>query len=186
MPYKDFEKARARHREYMRDWYHENKSKHIALVDKRRKEIIRWLREFKATLNCAECGEDHPACLDFHHNDPAKKEITLARLRQYVWSKERILKEVSKCTVLCSTAIANIIGLIMAYETTRAALALFPREIFVESGGDEGSRTLIVRFTRPTLCCIRLSYIASKKFGGAKRSRTSTTCLQGRHHPVRS
>jgi len=178
MPYKDFEKARARHREYMRDWYHENKSKHIALVDKRRKEIIRWLREFKATLNCAECGEDHPACLDFHHNDPAKKEITLARLRQYVWSKERILKEVSKCTVLCSTAIANIIGLIMAYETTRAALALFPRESFVKAGGDEGSRTLIVRFTRPTLCCIQLSYIANEKFGGLGEIQTLTRSLQ--------
>ena len=32
---------------------------------------------------------------------------------------------------------------------------------------------------------IQLSYIAVE-FGGAKRSRTSTSCLQGRHHPVRS
>ena len=33
--------------------------------------------------------------------------------------------------------------------------------------------------------CFQLSYIA-KSFGGAKRSRTSTSCLQGRHHAVRS
>ena len=37
---------------------------------------------------------------------------------------------------------------ILAYETSEPPL-LYSR---VEVGGDEGSRTLIVRFTRPTLC----------------------------------
>lgn len=51
----------------------------------------------------------------------------------------------------------------MAYETIEPPLLYFR----VKLGGDEGSRTLIVRFTRPVLFCIQLSYIAFGKFGGA-------------------
>jgi hypothetical protein len=45
-------------------------------------------------------------------------------------------------------------------------------------GGDEGSRTLIVRFTRPTLFCIQLSYIANEEFGGLGEIQTLTRSLQ--------
>ena len=46
---------------------------------------------------------------------------------------------------------------VMAYETIEPPL-LYSR---VKLEGDEGSRTLIVRFTRPTLFYIQLSYIAA-------------------------
>ena len=46
----------------------------------------------------------------------------------------------------------------MAYETIEPPLLYFR----VKLEGDEGSRTLIVRFTRPTLFCIQLSYIADE------------------------
>jgi len=65
-----------------------------------KKELREWFRQFKSTLQCAICGEDHPACLDFHHNDPSQKELSLGHLPGLGWSKERILGEVAKCVVL--------------------------------------------------------------------------------------
>ncbi len=47
MPFKDKEKRREYHKEYMRGWYQENKAKHIACVRKRDKKIKDWLRENK-------------------------------------------------------------------------------------------------------------------------------------------
>lgn len=52
---------------------------------------------------------------------------------------------------------------VMAYETIEPPL-LYSH---VDLEGDEGSRTLIVRFTRPTLFYIQLSYIAVKIMDGA-------------------
>lgn len=73
MPFKDKDKRREYQREYMRKWYKENKAKHISYVRKRDKKIKDWLKDYKKTLQCEECGENHPACLDFHHIDPSKK-----------------------------------------------------------------------------------------------------------------
>jgi hypothetical protein len=64
-----------------------------------------------------------------------------------------------------------------AYETVEPPL-LYSR---VKSGGDEGSRTLIVRFTRPTLCFVQLSYIAPERFGGPGGIQTLTGSLQDFH-----
>lgn len=33
-----------------------------------------WFLDLKSSLKCESCAEDHPACLEFHHNDPAEKE----------------------------------------------------------------------------------------------------------------
>ena len=63
---------------------------------------------------------------------------------------------------------------VMSYETIEPPL-LYSR---VKLGGDEGSRTLIVRFTRPTLFCIQLSYIAVEDFGGLGEIQTLTRSLQ--------
>lgn len=50
---------------------------------------------------CFDCGQTFPpCCYDFHHLDPSKKELNPANAVQY--SKERYLKEISKCIMLCS------------------------------------------------------------------------------------
>ena len=61
---------------------------------------MRW-KDFVSSLKvcCSECGEDHPATLDFHHTDPNTKEHHPADLRG---SKARFLAEIEKCVVLCS------------------------------------------------------------------------------------
>lgn len=60
-----------------------------------------WLKNLKSKLQCKQCGEDHPACLVFHHNNPIEKETNISTAVQMGWGKERILKEIKKCTVLC-------------------------------------------------------------------------------------
>lgn len=56
--------------------------------------------EYKSSRGCALCGESHPACLEFHHVDPKKKERNIGTSAGLKWAT--ILAEISKCTLLCS------------------------------------------------------------------------------------
>ena len=50
---------------------------------------------------CAVCGEVYPACVfDFHHIEPGKKEMNLARLLRFNWKK--VMAELEKCIMLCA------------------------------------------------------------------------------------
>lgn len=106
MPIKDGERRRA----YMREWYARTKAernvrerdKRKAWGDARRQRNVAWLAELKASLVCARCGEDHPACIVFHHRDPEAKEITVAIAVHQQWSIERIQREIDRCEVLCA------------------------------------------------------------------------------------
>jgi hypothetical protein len=51
---------------------------------------------------CARCGEDHPACIVFHHRDPSEKEISIADAMRLGYGRTRILAEIAKCEVLCA------------------------------------------------------------------------------------
>lgn len=101
MPYKDKEKRREYQKEYMRKWYQKNKSKHIAYVRNRDKKIKLWLKEYKKTLKCEICEENHPACLDFHHIDPTDKKFSIGRMKDFM-SWRLLREEIAKCRVLCS------------------------------------------------------------------------------------
>ncbi|MGC2237095.1 MAG: hypothetical protein WA584_13095 [Pyrinomonadaceae bacterium] len=101
MPIKNKQKRREYQREYMRKWYQENKAKHITYVRNRDKKIKTWLKEYKATLKCEICEENHPACLDFHHINPNEKEFALGRVNKFL-SVKLLQKEIAKCQVLCS------------------------------------------------------------------------------------
>lgn len=100
MPIKDREKRREYQREYMRKWYQENKAKHISYVRNRDKKVKNWLKEYKATLKCEKCEENHPACLEFHHINPQEKKFSIGRMDCLSW---RLLRaEIAKCHVLCA------------------------------------------------------------------------------------
>ena len=86
----------------MVEWYKNNPDKHKAYVKQRAQEIRKWFLEIRNTLACEICGENHPACLDFHHENPEKKLMTVSRMVQNGWSKTKILEEIAKCRVLCS------------------------------------------------------------------------------------
>ena len=85
-----------------RRWYHRNAEHAKGKVKERRRALFKWFREYKTTLSCKRCDENHPATLDFHHRNPADKVNEIAQTVADGWSKEHILKEIAKCDVLCS------------------------------------------------------------------------------------
>jgi hypothetical protein len=92
----------AKQRAASKDWYQRNKAKRNKEIRERKREISAWLREYKSKLKCKNCKENHPACLQFHHIDPKAKEVNISHAANDGWSKERLLKEIEKCIVLCA------------------------------------------------------------------------------------
>lgn len=56
----------------------------------------------KAKYKCLRCGESHPACLDFHHRNPAEKFRNVSEMVCSAFEFEKILEEMAKCDCLCS------------------------------------------------------------------------------------
>jgi len=98
MPTKDKEKIKATRRKN----YEKNKQHIVEKTQRNRKEKSNWLREYKSTLSCVRCGQDHPATLDFHHRDPSEKEVLISKITLKGWSIERMMIEINKCDVLCA------------------------------------------------------------------------------------
>lgn len=98
MPSKDPEKIKAARRAT----YHKYKERYSAKVQERKRELKAWFNKYKRTLCCERCPEDNPVCLDFHHNDATKKDFILGQACSNGYSRERIMAEAAKCTVLCA------------------------------------------------------------------------------------
>ena len=103
MPYKDENKRKEYKTRWNKEYYIKNKEKEIGRTKSRKFEMKKWFSEYKKTLKCEICGENHIACLEFHHKDVSDKkfEISGALSRDY-YSKNKILSEVEKCNVLCA------------------------------------------------------------------------------------
>lgn len=93
---------RDKQKAYQRAFYERNKQKRIAEVAKRRKETKAWVDSEKALFRCLLCPENDVVALDFHHLDPKKKEISIARAVTMGWSRTRIMREMEKCKIICS------------------------------------------------------------------------------------
>lgn len=89
-------------RKYRRDWYYRNREHAISKINERIDSLKTWMKEYKSTLKCEKCGFDDPRVLHFHHLDPKKKDMELSKVAHNGWCKERILKEIEKCQVLCA------------------------------------------------------------------------------------
>jgi transcription elongation factor Elf1 len=82
-------------------YYYKNREKEKQRTKKRTEKLKTWFKDYKKNFECEECGEEHHACLDFHHI--GEKEIGVAELvTRRNTSKERIKEEVKKCKVLCA------------------------------------------------------------------------------------
>ena len=85
--------------------YAANRDSHKKLVQVRKRtvkdELKRRVHDIKGRLGCRRCGENDPACLDFHHPE-ANKETSIAKAIGERWAWERIEVEIAKCFVLCS------------------------------------------------------------------------------------
>lgn len=102
MPFKDPELRKRKQAEYSKAYYEKNRSKVIASVARNKKANRRWFNAFKSTLKCTNCGENHPATLDFHHVIHDKRHRKVNDLVSDGHARQRIMEEIGKCVVLCS------------------------------------------------------------------------------------
>lgn len=98
MPCKTKEEARASQKR----WRSRNLLQDRERIKRNKRAVAEWFAEYKTTLKCVKCGESHPACLDFHHRDPATKRYTVAKMALNGCSIETIREEIEKCDVLCA------------------------------------------------------------------------------------
>lgn len=84
--------------DYLKEHYKASPDYYLKKNQKRKAETRLFITSLR--LKCSKCPEDHPSCLDFHHL--GDKELNIAEMANQGASKQRILKEVSKCVVLCS------------------------------------------------------------------------------------
>ena len=89
-------------REYDRQRYKAKSKEYYNRSLRDRAKLTRWFSELKDGLACVTCGEDHNACLVFHHKDPKTKKYTVGRMIGAKCSKAKILAEIKKCIVLCA------------------------------------------------------------------------------------
>src|SRR5579859_5983303 len=101
MPYKDSEKRRAYAKENGARWYQQHKEEVIARRKQRQLDIHNWFRRYKSSLACADCGISHPAVLQFHHRDGAKKNFNISAVVSRAKSLKQITDEIEKCDVVC-------------------------------------------------------------------------------------
>jgi len=101
MPYKDPEVKRAKQQEYSKKHYERNKNKIIKKSVANKKIARAQWQFFKKMLVCSECGQNHPATLDFHH---AVKHPDNKRINQLTanGAYAAALEELKKCVVLCA------------------------------------------------------------------------------------
>lgn len=89
------------HSDYLKSHYRRNKEYYQEKSTRRGKELRAWLFEYKSKLSCQKCGENHPACIDFHHPDD-NKIIEIADMTRHKFSIDKMLAEIKKCIPLCA------------------------------------------------------------------------------------
>jgi len=98
MPTKDREKKKK-----IAKRHYDKHSEKVKAKTKANKEKARqkW-RDYKATLACVQCGENHPATFDFHHvvRKPDNKKVNRLLANS---NYKAALKEIEeRCIVLCA------------------------------------------------------------------------------------
>ena len=98
MAFKNKEDQATYHREV---WYPKNKQRRLELNNAWKEKQVDLFKEWKSKQKCLICSESEYSCLDLHHLNPADKEYAIAvSVRQM--SFEKLMKELSKCVVLCA------------------------------------------------------------------------------------
>lgn len=92
-------------RAYFKDYYSKNKKKHIERVRKNTRSRRKRLQEFVRNLKnkpCTDCGNKyHHYAMDFDHID-SNKSFNISKGIDLGFSKEKLLKEIRKCELVCS------------------------------------------------------------------------------------
>ena len=68
---------------------------------KRQRDLKALAVNYKGGV-CTDCLQIfHPACFDFHHENPEEKDFTFSSVKSLKWSC-KIEAELDKCSLLCS------------------------------------------------------------------------------------
>ena len=94
---KDLEKRR----QSQRDHYYRNKEQYLKRNRERKKKLKKQWLEFKGSLSCEMCGEDHISTFDFHHIEKHPDNRAVNKLVSNCNFKEAY-QEIKKCMVLCA------------------------------------------------------------------------------------
>ena len=92
-------------REKSRQYYTDNRIKHIRICGIKKKKVISDSRDKISEIKCKcgcqmGCGETTTCCLDFHHLRDKDRLISTMVARACCW--KTIEKELKKCAVVCS------------------------------------------------------------------------------------
>jgi hypothetical protein len=99
---KNREAVKAQMAGFNAQYYQDNSSRFAENARRREREIKEFIQQQKAGLSCKQCGNADIRVLDFHHADKNTKEASISSMAKRGWGKERILKEIAKCEVLCA------------------------------------------------------------------------------------
>ena len=96
------EKWKEYQRTYHRKWHQRHREKRLARMYERKAAIYQYVQNMKSQLYCVDCGERHPATLQFHHLNSEDKVFNISDAARRGTSLDRINKEIQKCIVLCA------------------------------------------------------------------------------------
>ncbi len=65
-------------------------------------EARNFVEKWKSEHPCLVCEEKETVCLDFHHLDATKKDLSVSEAVSRGWKIHRIKKEIKKCVIICS------------------------------------------------------------------------------------
>jgi hypothetical protein len=75
---------------------------------KYRDKVKLWFANYREAQACGICGENHTACISFHHRDPSTKSYAVAEMPNRGCSIAKIIEEIEKCDVLCHNCHAKV------------------------------------------------------------------------------
>ena len=89
-------------KEYQKKYYKDNTNVFYQKNKKRKEKIREYISSYKKDLCCENCGENHPATLDFHHKSSDEKKFNIGMSVNHGVSLKSIKEEIDKCIILCS------------------------------------------------------------------------------------
>lgn len=102
MPYKDPNDPRKKlaARRNSKKYYEKNRQAVIRRTKQSRVKSRKMWDTFKRRLSCVQCGQNHPATLDFHHVDRENYRSVNRLLSGGMYAAA--MEEIQKCVVLCA------------------------------------------------------------------------------------
>ena len=71
-------------------------------------KLQQCLIDLNIPFKCCMCGENHPACLQFHHRNPDEKSFGILCNIKLSRSIEELKCEIMKCDILCANCHSKI------------------------------------------------------------------------------